>query len=238
MAAKKNAVGQAKRPRGRGERAGLDLQQIVQAGRSISPDMLSMQSLADALQVDRKALNYHVKDRQTLLGLVAMDAFSSHFAHSDIAAERDWQSACRTYAVGFVEGVLALGELADALWFGEPLTAMALQPTEALFAQLRAAGFEDAAVVRLVTMLASLCLSHVRDLNQALGEADRPRQRSLRAALNGADAAAFDNLNRVAQLGVDTYGREQLDFIIEVFVRGASTLLPPRRRSGKRAPSS
>ena len=72
-------------PRKPGKRAGLDLQKIVEAARLIDASELSMQSLADSLSVDRKALNYHVKDKQTLLGLVAMDTFSARFSGTDVS---------------------------------------------------------------------------------------------------------------------------------------------------------
>lgn len=65
--------------RSRGVRAGLDRRQIIDAARTLDPGAVTMQAVADVLGVDRKAVNHHVSDRETLLGLVAVDAFSEHF---------------------------------------------------------------------------------------------------------------------------------------------------------------
>lgn len=208
-----------------GKRAGLDLDQIVKAARSIDVGELSMQSLADKLNVDRKALNYHVKDRQSLLQLVAQDAFSSRFVGTEVASASDWEDACRRYARKFTQGVLALGDLSEHLWFGEKLTAWSLEPVEALFGHLFAAGFREETATRLVTMLATICLGHARDIIQARNGSERPRPRFLKAALDDADTSAFENLRRISKLSINTYNDDQLNFSLDVFIRGALTML-------------
>jgi TetR/AcrR family transcriptional regulator, tetracycline repressor protein len=217
-----------------GQRAGLDLVQIVKAARTIDVGKLSMQSLADKLNVDRKALNYHVKDRQSLLQLLARDAFSSGFVGTEVAMAADWQEACRLYARKFTQGVLTLGDLSEHLWFGETLTAWSLEPVEALFGHLFAAGFREETATRLVTMLATLCLGHARDVIQARHGSERPRPRFLKAALNDVDTSAFENLRRISNLNIDTYNDDQIDFSIEVFIRGALAILDSERSAGKR----
>ncbi|WP_269791880.1 TetR/AcrR family transcriptional regulator C-terminal domain-containing protein [Stenotrophomonas sp. Iso1] len=218
-----------------GKRAGLDLQQIVDAARLIDVDALSMQSLADRLRVDRKALNYHVKDKQTLLGLVAMDAFSARFSGTDVTKADSWEDACRIYGMGFFEGVLGVGGLAEYLWFGGSVAAWALEPSEALFQRLNDAGFADETAVRLVAMLISMSLSHARDATQSSAEGDRPRTRALKAALRDAEPVTYKNLSRIAELGVDTYGNAQMEVMLGMLIAGARTLLekstaPPRLR--------
>lgn len=49
--------------RWRGERAGLDLGQMVEAAKVFDVETLTIKSFATAMNVDRKALNYYVKDR-------------------------------------------------------------------------------------------------------------------------------------------------------------------------------
>ena len=217
-----------------GKRAGLDLQQIVNAARLIDVEALSMQSLADSLSVDRKALNYHVKDKPTLLGLMAMDAFSARFSGTDVAEADSWEEACRIYGMGFFEGVLDVGGLADYLWFGGSVAAWALEPSEALFQRLKDAGFADETAVRLVAMLISLSLSHARDAAQAAAEGDRPRTRALKAALQDAEPAIYTNLSRVAELGVDTYGSTQMEVMLDMLIAGARTQLGKHATSTKR----
>ena len=62
---------QPRNARARGERAGLDLDQIVETAKSFEVEKLTMQSLARAMNVDRKALNYYVKDREALLTILS-----------------------------------------------------------------------------------------------------------------------------------------------------------------------
>lgn len=225
-------IGRADRTRGK--RAGLDLSQIVKAARSIDVDKLSMQSLADALNVDRKALNYHVKDRQSLLQLVAKDAFSCRFVGTEVANAPDWQEACRSYARKFTDGVLSLGDLSEHLWFGESLTAWSLEPVEALFGQLFAAGFRDETATRLVTLLATICLGHARDIIQAQNDSERPRPRFLKAALDAVDTSEFENLRRISKLNIDTYNDNQINFSLDLFVQGAEAILKSSRSARKR----
>jgi len=217
-----------KRPqtaRARGKRAGLDLDQIVEAAQAFDAENLTMQSLATAMNVDRKALNYYVKDRQALLAIVAHRAFADVFSSDPVRAASDWQDASRIYAIRFVEGAVSLGRLSDHLWFNEPLTAWSLDATESLFARFFQAGFTDEASTRLVTMLSTLCLGHARDVIQATRSAEKPRPRAVRAALEKSDAEKFANLLRILEHGYDTYGDEQMLFSIDVFLTGAQAVL-------------
>ncbi len=204
-----------------GKRAGLDLHKIIAAARRIDAHALSMQSLADSLNVDRKALNYHVKDKQTLLGLVAMDTFQARFSARDVANAPDWEQACRIYGLGFFEGVLGVGGLAEYLWFGGSVAAWALAPSDVLFQQLHAAGFDDETATRLVAALISMSLAHARDATQAAAEGDRPRARALKQALQEADPTAHGHLRRIAALGVDTYGSRQIEVMLDLLIAGA-----------------
>ena len=145
-----------KRPqtvRSRGQRAGLDLDQIVETAQNFEVEDLTMQSLAKAMQVDRKALNYYVKDREALLTILAHKAFADEFSPDAIRAAEDWRDASRIYASSFLERALSLGKLSEHLWFDEPLTTWSLEANESLFARFFEAGFTDEAATRLVTML-------------------------------------------------------------------------------------
>ncbi|WP_205953568.1 TetR/AcrR family transcriptional regulator C-terminal domain-containing protein [Pseudoxanthomonas winnipegensis] len=217
--------------RGRGIRAGLDLQLIVATAKGIDPAELSMQSIADALGVDRKALHKHVRDKETLLGLVAHDALADVFTSTDLAAAQDWRQACRLFAQGFVRAVVGLGALAEYLWFGE--AEFGDWPTasaEALLGHLARAGFSDAAAVRFIVVLTTLCLGHARDVIQYRESRDqlRPRQRQVRNWLEKVQPEHYPHLVRIAELGLDTYGAEQLQFSVDLLVRGAEHLLVER----------
>ncbi len=213
------------RRRGRGHSAGIDLDQILEAAKSLPRESLSMQSVASVLGVDRKALYNHVSDRDSLLALVALDAFAAQFAAGDIARTSTWQDACTAYAHSFVRGIVAAGDLADHLWFDEALTSWFLEPTELLFSRLTDAGFHDELSIRAVTMLSTICLGHARDITRASASGDRPRHRSLVRALAPRDAARYPNLVRISERGDNTYGTQQLDFTLRVFHDGVAAEL-------------
>lgn len=211
--------------RGRGQRAGLDLRQIIDAAKTLDADAPTMQAVADVLGVDRKALNHYVQNRQRLLEILAMDSFLGGIASHEVATAESWQDACRAFAAGITDGVLAAGRLGEHLWFGESHSVLALEATEALFAHLAKAGFADEVAVRLVTMLSTLCLSHARDVAQAADRDLRPRAAALQADLSSVRGAEFTHLARISALGVDTYDRAQLQFSVNLFLAGAATVL-------------
>lgn len=213
------------RARTRGQSADLDLAGIIEAARGIPIRSLTMQALADRLQVDRSALNHHVVDKTTLLRLVASANFAAAFESVDLTAATSWQQACRVFADGFVDGVLTTGELVDHLWLGDGPSAGVLAPVEALFAQLESAGFTDEIAVRLVKQLSSVCLSHARDVIHAQAAAHRTRPRALEAMLRNTPPDSAPHLHRILDRRVDTYDRAQLDFEVEVFVAGAEAVL-------------
>lgn len=212
-------------PRAQGQRAGLDLEQILEAARSFRPEDLSLSALALKLKVDRKALSYYVKDRKSLFQLLAIEAFNGHFSGLGVEEAVDWQSALKAYAETFVSGIINLGAFAEHIWFGDPLTMISLDPVEALFAKLKEAGFSDEDSVRLVTMLSTVCLGHARDILTYRNNKSQSRPIALRGALDKLAATQYENLHRIIELGVNTYSVEQLDFEMEIILNSASRLL-------------
>jgi AcrR family transcriptional regulator len=184
-----------------------------------------MQAVADRLGVDRKALNHHVGNRENLLRLVALDAFSATFSAVEIATRSRWADACRTYAAGLADSLIATGGLVEYLPLADPAVTRFLDPTEALLAKLVKAGFDQATAQRALVLLTAICTAFARDVLQAAQEAERPRPRILRTALQARDAARYENLARISANPVDTYDRAQLEFSVDVFVRGAEALL-------------
>lgn len=213
-----------------GVRAGLNLTRIIEAARSLDPDRLTMQALADELGVDRKALNHHVSDRETLLGLVATETFTEAFSGVDIAAHAHWPEACRSYARGFTDSVLTVGVLADRIRLDDPYVTSMLKPTEAVLRKLVEAGFDDATAMRLLALLTNICLAYARDTVITARSGVNPRPFILRKALEQRDPAEFEVLNRIAALSESTYDRAQLELSIEIFLFGAEAIL--RRADG------
>ncbi|WP_158647282.1 TetR/AcrR family transcriptional regulator [Actinoplanes sp. ATCC 53533] len=208
--------------------------QILEAARSLDPDALTMQAVADRLGVDRKAVNHHVNDREKLLTLMATDTFSTNFSAVEIDTDQSWQSACRAYARGFIESTLSAGVLADRIRLDDTHVTQVLKPTEAVLKKMTQAGFGDEEAMRALSLLANICLAHTRDRIAALRSGVKPRQFILQGALESRDPAEYEVLTRIAALPVSTYDQAQLDYSIEVFLSGAETLL--RRTSGAGQP--
>jgi TetR/AcrR family transcriptional regulator, tetracycline repressor protein len=203
-----------------GKRAGLDLAQIIKSARALDPRMLTMQAVADDLGVDRKALNHHVFDRETLLRLVAQEAFVETFSAVELSTRASWQDACRLYALGYADSVIATGVLVDHLEVSPALVTRFLQTTEALTAKLISAGFSDEAAVRALALLSNICTAFARDAISVAQSGKRRRQLMLRSALAERSESTFVNLSRIAVAPADTYGRPQLSWSVEVFIRG------------------
>lgn len=214
--------------RSRGVRAGLDRRQIVEAARTLDPDSVTMQAVADELGVDRKAVNHHVSDRETLLGLVAMDAFAESFSAVQIASSSDWKDACRTYAIGFSDAVITIGPLADHLQLDNPLVTTMLQATEIVLNTLIEAGADDATALRSLVLLTNICLGYARDVTSMTRTGVRPRPDLLHKAMSESDAPSVETLARVSSGQIDTYDRRQLEMSIDVFIRGTEALLVER----------
>src|ERR1700755_143263 len=85
-------------PRTRGRPARISRERIIAAARTIAPEALTMQKVADALGVDPKALKYHVGDRDALRALVAVDVFESELRRVKIPDGGDWRDVVRVYA--------------------------------------------------------------------------------------------------------------------------------------------
>jgi TetR/AcrR family transcriptional regulator, tetracycline repressor protein len=69
-----------------------------------------MQAVADALGVDRKAVSYHVGDRESLLALMASTVFTSEFARVPAPTDGDWRDALAWYAHTIRRALTSLAE--------------------------------------------------------------------------------------------------------------------------------
>jgi TetR/AcrR family transcriptional regulator, tetracycline repressor protein len=211
--------------RRRGIQAGLTLDRIIAAARTLDPAALTIQAVANTLSVDRKAINHHVVDRGTLMALVAKDAFSSQYSALDVAAQSSWQDACRAYGHMFTNSVLAAGAFAEYLKLDDSsyMTTF-LESIEIVLARLIDAGFDYERSVRLLALLTNLCLGYARDSTEAAFGA-RSRPTILREALSDHREREFPHLAQMSALDIDTYGPDQLKLSLGVFLSGAEQLL-------------
>ncbi|MFJ2812618.1 TetR/AcrR family transcriptional regulator C-terminal domain-containing protein [Streptomyces sp. NPDC087294] len=211
--------------RGRGRRAGLDLARIMEAARSLDTGTLTMQAVADRLGVDRKAVNHHVSDRESLLRLLAIDTFSKGSPGVEIPATASWQEACRRYADAFTDRLIAADALAEHLMPDDSLYAPFIEPADAVAQRMTEAGFDDEGAVRCLALLTNLCWAYARDALSVSPHGEGLRPRLTRALVEGRDPGTCANLTRLVERGVDTYDRDQFALSIEIFLRGAEATL-------------
>lgn len=201
--------------RGRGTRAGLTREGIVEAARGLDPSTLTMQAVADVLGVDRKALNYHVRDRESLLELLAIDAMLAASSEVEVHPDADWREACRAWAYGMRDSVVATGALVSELRLTTPQELGALGPAEVVLEKLLAAGFEVETAARGMHLLSTISIGFGRDLVLSSGEGGHPQVAEVRRALRA--AAGYDALRSLVSSGLDTYDDTQFEFDLAAF---------------------
>lgn len=123
--------------RPRGHRAGLNIDKIIKAARSLPQNQLSMQAVANTLGVDRKALNHYVHDRENLLSIVAAVEFSEAFDDLNVPEDADWRTVASAFAHSNANGMLAAGLLSDYLRLGSNTAARFLKASEMLLRSLK-----------------------------------------------------------------------------------------------------
>jgi AcrR family transcriptional regulator len=99
--------------RARGRPPRISREQIVAAARRVGPGALTMQAVADALGVTRKALHYYVGHREGLLTLVMLDLFEREVGSVELPAGDDWRAVLRAYAIAFRDGLIQVGIATD-----------------------------------------------------------------------------------------------------------------------------
>lgn len=217
-------------PRQQGRHAGLDRQQIAQAARGINPESLSIQAVANVLGVDRKAVNYHVTNLGGLLELVALDAFSMHFADIDLSSAKNWKQACRDYAFALHDGLVATGGLVSYFRFQDPGDLSMLGPADFVMQKLYEAGFTDEQVGDAIILIVNVAMSAARDDVMVASAGTHPQVPIILDALRDAYPRRFPALQRAmtSDPGVAPYGPRQLEASMKIVTCGLEALLGGR----------
>lgn len=210
--------------RGRGSRAGLDIDAILAAARGMDPAGLTMQALADALGVDRKALNHHVTDRESLLEVLAIDAFRRRFAMSDVDLGTSWQDACRAYAGAMQQTLADTVAWLPFFRFTSPRDLAIVGPAETVAERMLDAGFDEVTVSRAMHLLMTICSGFARDAVVGRREGGHPQIEALRTALASEDGG-YTALRDLVAARVDNFGDEQFAFDIDAFIAAMQTRL-------------
>lgn len=132
-----------KRSKGRPPR--IDCEKILEAARTIDPDSVTMQAVADILEVNPTALNYHVGGREAFMRLVAMDRVR-HDVHrftsdSESEATGDWERQLRHFVTTMRTSISKLGALAPYIEFDASSALAYMRPLEQILSSMVNAGF-------------------------------------------------------------------------------------------------
>ncbi|WP_045746093.1 TetR/AcrR family transcriptional regulator [Actinoplanes rectilineatus] len=205
-----------RRPR-RGRPARVDRARIVAAARTMNPETLTMQAVAEELGVDRKTLNYHVSDREGLLELVALDVLSTQVGTPPAAPPGDWRRSLRDFATTIHDGMAGMGALFE--YVRMPLTA-GLQPLETgerILSTLVGAGFSPDDAARAVTLVTQIVYTSARDAILTAGHGGvHPQVQAMRTVL-AEEPGAYMHLLTGDQLSGT---RTQLAFDLDIVIAG------------------
>ncbi|XVV38360.1 hypothetical protein ACQPXT_34410 [Streptomyces sp. CA-100214] len=206
--------------RGPGDKAGLDLAQILRVASDIAPADLTMQAVADRMGVDRKAVNHYVSDRKTLFRLVTAEAFKRSFLAAEISADGDWREGIRLYGHAIAKAVAALGPLAGEVRFSRPADAVIIRNVESMLDRLLDAGFSLEVGHRALIMLTQLSFSHGEGFARMAHEDPRAREAWLREVAHQISKEPTNHLSEMLGLVANPYDEQQLDLTIDIFIRG------------------
>ncbi|WP_433063678.1 TetR/AcrR family transcriptional regulator C-terminal domain-containing protein [Dactylosporangium sp. CS-033363] len=217
-----SASGDGRRGRGRPPR--ISRERIVAAARELDPGALTMRAVAERLGVDRKALNYHVSDRDGLLELVAIDVLQDEMQQVALPAG-DWRAAVRRFARAMRDGMARTGALFDYVKMPIAGGRTALEPAERLLGILVGAGFRPEDASRVLTLVAELIVSSARDVVLTERHGVHPQVAEIQRLLDDEPADELPWLRRSVAAGPARLSGDQLDFDLDLILAGMDTLL-------------
>jgi TetR/AcrR family transcriptional regulator, tetracycline repressor protein len=217
--------------RRRGRPPQISRDQIVAAARSVPRDELTMKAIADALGVSRKALHYHVGDKQGLLNLVVADLFESELANIDLP-DADWRAQLRAFAHAFRDGVLQVGVPATYVQLHGMAGLAAMKLTERVVQSLFDAGFNETLARRGLTVISNLAMAHAHIDLLKTQHGIYPQEAELTGVLLQMLPEQFPGLRRILAFVQNEAPNDQFEFELDLAIAGlerslASTKNPP-----------
>jgi TetR/AcrR family transcriptional regulator, tetracycline repressor protein len=215
------------RTRGRPPRISRD--QIVAAARSISTSDLTMQAVADALGVSRKALHYYVGDRAGLLTLMVLDQFERELAPVELPTD-DWRATLWAYAVAFRDGLIRLGiedQATDFTRLRGLSTAAALALADRVLDALLSAGLDPDSARHGLTAASNIAQSAAQTVVAQTGSGVHRHRAETTEALLQEPEGNYPALRRVLESAETTEhdAQTQFDFELDAVIAGLGRIL-------------
>ncbi|MCT7661666.1 TetR/AcrR family transcriptional regulator [Mycobacterium deserti] len=183
------------RTRGRPPRISQD--QIVAAARRVATRDLTMQAVADALGVSRKALHYYVGDREGLLTLVVLDQFERELDRVELPVDDDWRKVLRAYAVAFRDGLIQVGTATDFTRLRGLSASAALALADRVLDALLAAGLDPEAARCGLTAASNIAQSAAHTVVAQTASGVHRHRAQTTAALKNEPQNTYPALRRV-----------------------------------------
>jgi len=208
----------------RGRPPQISREQIVAAARSVPRDKLTMKAIADVLGVSRKALHYHVGDKQGLLNLVVADLFEAQLAHIDLP-DADWRAQLRAFAHAFRDGVLKVGVAATYVQLHGMAGMTAMKLTERVVKSLFDAGFDETLARRGLSAISNVAMAHAHIGLLKAQHGVYPQQAELSDVLAPMPADQFAGLRRILAYVENEGPDDQFEFELDLVITGLHELL-------------
>jgi TetR/AcrR family transcriptional regulator, tetracycline repressor protein len=217
-------MSEASPPR-RGRPPQISREQIVAAARSVPREQLTMKAIADALGVSRKALHYHVGDKEGLLNLVVAELFEAELANISLP-DADWRVVLRAWAHAFRDGVLQVGVAATYVQLHGMAGMTAMKLSERVVQSLFDAGFDANLARRGLSVISNVAMMHANiGLVKAQHQGMYPQEAELADVLGQSFAEQFPALRQILAFVQNEGPDDQFEFELNLAIRGLERLL-------------
>jgi TetR/AcrR family tetracycline transcriptional repressor len=213
------------RRRGRGRPPQISREQIVAAARSVPREDVTMKAVADALGVTRKALHYHVGDRDGLINLMVVDLFESELAGIDLPNDADWRIVLRAYARAFRDGVVQVGVPATHVQMRGMGGLAAMELAEHVIQSLLRAGFDAPLARRALTAISNVAFAAANIDLLKTQHGIYPHEAEISAALAQALEHQFPGLRGVLASARDDGPDDEFEFELNLVLTGLEQAL-------------
>ena len=212
--------------RGPGRPARISREQILAVARSLPPHALTMKAVADALQVDRKALHRHVGDRDGLLELVVTDLFESELRRVTLPDGLSWQELLRVYVTALRDGIARTGSVRTHYRLSGPGGPVSLALAERMLEALVNAGFGIDDAGSILTFVGEVAFSAARNVILAAETHVHPQLPEVAQALRSMPPSAVPLLSQVLEArSAHPPGQRDFDLDLRIVIAGIERLL-------------
>ena len=188
---------------------------------------LTMQAVADALGVSRKALHYYVGDREGLLTLVVFELFDQQLNGVELPSDGDWRAVLSAYAVAYRDGLVEVGAVTDFTQLHGLSVEAALALAERVLDALLTAGFDPDSARYGLTAASNIAQSAAQAIVAQTAAGEHRHRAQTSAALQREPHDTYPALRRVLA-SADSQGHDaerQFEFELDLLIAGLDRLL-------------